>query len=96
MAETKSKEAPSAADTNPIAPGDAPSTTEESDKQVADTQAKAAKETQAASAEVYDAALERGFLGTESEAGRQAAEYANLSDGAGYMGGPPKGEIVEE
>ena len=80
--------------TNPIAAKDAPSTTEESDKQVADTQAKAAKETSSEASKAYDAALEQGYLGTVSEAGLQAAEYADLSNDAGYMGGPPKGEIV--
>lgn len=73
----------------------APATTEELEQQVAAADAKAVKEVQGETP-VLDQALDQGYLGTVPEAGIQAAEYADLSNDAGYMGGPPKGEVVVE
>jgi len=41
-------------------------------------------------------AEEQGYIGETTEEGKQAGRYADLSNDEGYMGGPPKGEIVAE
>ena len=84
-----------AATTDPVAAKDAPSTTEESDAQVAKS-VEAVGDTAAGTTEMFDKANELGYIGTVSEEAIRNAEYADLSNDAGYMGGPPKGEIVAE
>jgi hypothetical protein len=73
MAKRKSK----ATDTPTVAPA----TTEDLEKEVADTQAKAAKETSRGETPVLDQALERGYLGTVPEAGIEAGKNADLRSG---------------
>ena len=94
MATTRKSKA-DAGTTDPVAAKDAPTTTEEAAAQVEKSQT-AAEDAVAGTTEAFDKANELGYLGTVSEEAIRNAEYADLSNKAGYMGGPPKGEIVAE
>lgn len=92
MATTRKSKA-DAGTTDPVAAKDAPTTTEEAAAQVEKSQAAAEV---SGTTDAFDKANELGYLGTVSEEAIRNAEYADLSNKAGYMGGPPKGEIVAE